>query len=816
MLPLTASLECDCFHCGAPCPRTPAQRWHAVVAGAERTFCCAGCLAVAHTIAGAGLDAFYRNRTGAAAGGPPGHAEAAAACAAAEAAGLVRTLADGRREVALLIDGLTCGACVVLVERWLARQPGVAAASVNYATQRARVAFDPAATKLLPIVEAVAAIGYRAFPYDPARREALARRDARTLLARMAVAWLAMMQVMMFAVPIYLASDGVETQERALLDWASLVLTLPVMLYCAVPFFRGALRDLRAGRPGMDVPVALGLGAAFAASAASTLGMGGPVYYDSVTMFVALLLTARYLELVARQRGGAAIESLARALPAVAERLRSWPQRADTDDVAAAALQYGDLVRVRPGATIPADGDVVDGHSHVEQAILTGEARPLARVPGEPVLAGSVNRDGALVVRVRAAGDATRLAGIARLAERAASARPRVAALADRVAGFFVAALLALALATALAWLVVDASRAFAATFALLVVSCPCALSLATPGALTAAAGALAKRGVVLSRPDALEALAHVTHVVLDKTGTLTDGRFRLVAATGSARMTRDDALAVAASLESASEHPVARALCAAAPAAGGATHVTTVQGQGVEGDVGGVQWRIGRPAFAAALSGAPLSAASDDAVAGSTQIALGDARGIVATFTCADTLRADARALVDGLHARGIVPIVLSGDCAATVAAVAAAVGITDARGDLSPDGKRAAIAALQAGGAVVAMVGDGVNDAPALAQAQVSISLASAAPLAQWTADVVVLAPALMPIADALAHAKRTLAIIRQNLLWAAVYNLVAIPAAAFGLVTPLAAAAGMSLSSLAVVANALRATRWTSSSS
>jgi P-type Cu2+ transporter len=808
-----------CFHCGAQCP--PRFPWVDTADGRERVFCCAGCLAVTQTIEGAGLDAYYRNRmTNAAPRAEGEDAAALRACAAAEAAdGLVRTRGDGAREVALLIDGMTCGACVVLLERWIAKQPGVVDVRVNYATRRARLVYDAAKTTLATIAGATTAIGYRAYPYDPARRETLARRDARSLFARTAIAWLAMMQVMMFAVPVYLADDGVAPEQRALLDWASLALTLPVMLYSAVPFFRGAWRDLRARRAGMDVPVALALGAAFATSAASTLFGGGAVYYDSVTMFVALLLTARYLELAARQRGADAIEALARAMPDVAERLRAWPACADTDTLPSAMLAPGDLVRVRPGATIPADGDIVDGRSLVEEAVLTGESRPRERRCGDAVLAGSVNRDGALIVRVRAAGDATRLAAVARMADAAASARPRVAALADRMAGAFVVGLLLLAAATAAVWLAIEPSRAPAVTFAVLVVSCPCAFSLATPAALTVAAGALARRGVVLARPDAIEALSRVTHVVLDKTGTLTDGHFRLLDVVPCAGVERERALGIAVALEAASEHPVARAICAAAPEgapAPVATGVLAVPGSGVEGTIDGTRWRIGRPAFVAALSRTPIDDRDPPAWAGATIVALGNADGIVATLACADAPRGDAAAFVARLRAQGLVAILLSGDRAATVTAIGAALGLADARGDLSPHDKRAAIAALQDDGAIVAMMGDGINDAPALAQAHVSISLASAAPLAQWSADVVVLAPRLTVVADALAQAKRTLAVIRRNLRWALAYNAIAIPAAAFGFVTPLLAAVGMSLSSLVVVAGALVLSRWTSSSS
>ncbi len=799
----------SCFHCGLANPQP--SRFRALVDGVERDFCCGGCAAVAQTIHAAGLDAFYARRTERA---DRPQAEAADEFSpwddAAAHAGLVR-IDDDRAEASLLLEGIHCGACVWLIESWLARQPGVAEAGANFATRRARVVWDPRATKLSTLLRAVARIGYRAYPYDPARREALARSEARTLLLRMAVALLAMMQVMMFAVPTYVSVDGVEPAHQRLLEWASLTLTLPALLYSAVPFFRGAWRDLRLRRPGMDVPVALGIGAAFGASAWATFSGTGSVYYDSVTMFIALLLVARYLELAARRRSGDAIEAVARARPASAEWLAEWPARNDVETVAATALSAGQFVRVRPGATVPADGIVVEGRAAVEEAVLTGESNPRAKPVGATVLAGSVVRDGTLVVRVEAAGESTRVAAIERLSERALSERPRVARLADRIAAGFVAALLALACVVALVWWQLDPSRALAVTFAVLVVSCPCALSLATPAALAAATGALSRRHVVVAHADAIETLAHATHVVLDKTGTLTFGRLAVEQVLPLPGTTRAEALVMAAALEAASEHPVARALCreAAAVVAPLAREIAIVAGQGVEGVVDGARMRIGRSDFVAALSGA---SPPDDATFAphATLVALGDERGLRALFALADTVRPGARELIAQLRALGIEPIVLSGDRTSTVRAIAHSLGVADARGDLAPEDKRAAVAALQARGAIVAMAGDGINDAPSLAQAQVSIALGSATPLAQWTADVVVLADALPRIAETIAHARRALAVIRQNLGWAFVYNVIAIPAAALGFVTPLAAAVGMSASSLVVVGNALRVAR------
>ena len=808
-----------CYHCGEV--NATRKVWREVVAGASRNFCCAGCLAVAQTIAAAGLENFYASRTQ-----PPARPVADAADEwahwdeSAAIAGLVRDAGPDRREASLLLEGLTCGACVWLLETWLLRQPGVVQARINYANRRAFVAWNPAQARLSSVLRAVSVVGYAAHPYDPARSEALARTERRALLLRMSVALLAMMQVMMFALPGYLSPGSVAPEQLRLLEWAAFVLTLPAIVYSAAPFFRGAWRDVTHGRLGMDVPVALGLGAAFAASVWTTFTGAGAVYYDSVTMFIALLLMARFGELVARQKSGAAIELMARQRPATAERLVAWPADSATSIISAAQLVAGETVLVRPGAIVPADGEIVEGHSHVEEALLTGESLPRARGAGDALLAGSVNRDGPLIVRVRAAGEATRLASVLRLVERAAGARPAVARMADRVAAWFVGGLLLLAVATGIVWWQLDPARALPVTVALLVVSCPCALSLATPAALAAATGALARSGVLLATGDALETLARVTHVVLDKTGTLTTGRVTLADCVTSGTRTRNEAVALAAMVSARSEHPLSCALQAAHSAASATSAVRPavtdfrqLTGEGVEATMDGLRIRVGSPAFVESLSGAMpthMQQFADDEGQQGPLAALGDEQGWRALFIFADALRPDAARLTAELRRLDIVPLILSGDRPASVAHVATQLGIADARGGLSPDEKLVAIAELQARGAVVAMMGDGINDAPALAQAQVSIAVSSATPLAQQAADVVLLTDRIERAATAVDAARRTLRVIRQNLAWAAVYNAVAIPAAAFGLVTPLVAAAGMSLSSLVVVANALRLTR------
>ncbi len=802
-----ATSDARCYHCGEANPAP--SRWRLDLDGAERGFCCAGCRAVAQTIRAAGLESFYTRRTEVAER-PAEEDESTAYALAADAVGLITHVDANQREVSLLLEGVRCGACVWIIEKYLQRVPGVLDVSVNFATRRARVRWDDRKAQFSDLLRAIAAIGYRAYPYDPQRREALARRQSRALLSRMAIAVLAMMQVMMFAVPGYIGASDVERGHQTLLSWASLVLTLPVVFYSASPFFLGAWRDLRARRAGMDVPVALGIAAAFAASAWATLTGQGAVYFDSVTMFVALLLVARWFELRARQKAGDDIEAIAHDMPSTAERLCRYPASSKSETIAAARLVVGDVIRVAAAAAVPADGIVLAGRSSVEEALLTGESWPQVKTVGDNLLAGSINRESPLLVRVTAAGGSTALAALSRLVDRASSQRPRIGRLADDVAGWFVGALLVIACATALIWWHIDSSRALMITFAVLVVSCPCALSLATPAALAAAAGALGRSKILAVRANAIETLSRVTHVVLDKTGTLTTGRVQLVDVAILGACDAAKCLSLAATLEQGSVHPVAIALREASASTVVAADLVAVPGCGVEGTIEGRRYRCGRPAWAGAIHASALPPAAEHIDAARSSVALADGNGWLAWMSFDDTLRPGARGLVETLHRLGLEVSLLSGDRSATTRHVAQAVGIGSCRGEATPEEKCAFIQELQAQGAVVAMVGDGINDAPSLARADVSLTLGSAATLTQWTADVVVLGSDLGRVAVAIDSARRAFRVIRQNLVWAFGYNAIAIPLAAAGYVSPLAASLGMSVSSLIVVGNALRLSR------
>ncbi len=591
----------------------------------------------------------------------------------------------------------------------------------------------------------------------------------------------------------------------------SLLLTVPVVFYSSAPFFRNAWRDLKLRRVGMDVPVALGVGAAFAASIWATLIQSGEVYFDSVTMFVFFLLGGRYLEMTARQKALSVTEALAKLLPAFAQRLPGFPGDRTAEQCVVADLRQGDVVLVRAGDIVPADGRVIEGVSCANEALLTGESKPVAKSPGEPVTGGSVNAESPLIVRIEQVGEGTRLSAIINLMERAATEKPRIVEMADRIASYFVAALLAVAVLVAIGWYIVEPAKALWITVSVLVVTCPCALSLATPIALTVSAGALAKDGLLVTRGHAIETLARATHFVFDKTGTLTTGRMHLVDLRTEGGGDREACVAIAAALEQSSEHPVASALrSAAGNIVPDASNVLSEPGQGLEGLIDGRRYRIGRPSYVLSGGTADSDVARDWMASGDTIIALGCDGACLAYFRIGDEIRPEAGRLVADLKRLGKKIVLLTGDAPAVARRVADKLGIDDVRAGVTPQGKHECVTALQVDGAVVAMVGDGVNDAPVLAQAQVSVAMGGGAQLARTQSDFVLLSENLEHLRHGVYRALKTLVVIRQNLWWSFAYNFVALPLAISGHITPWLAGIGMSASSLLVVLNSLRIQR------
>ncbi len=839
--PIAARREA-CFHCAEPVEPRSARRVD--FDGAARELCCPGCEAVMRGILDAGLDDYYRHRTA-----PAGTRDGAQALSLTldalavydEPEVMERYVRDadgtdgaGDAEVSLAVEGMRCGACVWLLERSVRGMDGVSAASFNFSTGRARVRFDATRVPVSALLRRVAEVGYAARPFDARTREAALTRESRQMLQRLFVAGIAMMQVMMYALPAYLAGAGdIEPAHEQLLRWASLVLTVPVMTYSATPFFSGAWRDLRAGRPGMDVPVSIGLLAAFGASVHATLTMRGEIWFDSIAMFAFLLLGARWLEWRARRRALRAIDDLGAEAPESAEAVASDGR---LERVPVARLAPGMRVRVASGERVPADARVAHGHGAVDLSLLTGESVPVEVSAGADVPGGALVTGTPLELVVTRAASASALSTIERLIERGGAEKPAIVRTADRVAAAFVGVLLAFATLVFVLWWRIDPARAATVAVATLVVSCPCALSLATPAALAAATGRLLRDRLVVTRGHAIETLARVTDVVFDKTGTLTLGRPELVGVVTAPGQDRDAAVALAAALEAGAAHPFAGALRAAASSMsatvpsppddvhhepGGGVAGTLADGTRVR--LGSARWCGLDDAVAAAwraraaheMSGAARTSGSNDAGATSDVFLVREAAdeggdGAVeplARFGFADPVRPEAAAAVAALRARGLRVHLLSGDRRAVVDAVADALGIEARRGEATPADKQATVAALQADGATVLMVGDGINDAPVLALADVSLAVGAATALARTAADVISLAPTLDALERLLAHARRTVRVVRQNLAWAASYNAVAIPAAALGWVPPWAAAVGMATSSLVVAGNALR---------
>jgi len=553
----------------------------------------------------------------------------------------------------------------------------------------------------------------------------------------------------------------------------------------------------------MDVPVSLAIGLAYAASCWATVNQSGQVYFDSVTMFTFFLLAGRFLEMGARQKAGQAAEELVKLLPAMATRITSQGD----ETVAVSELSCGDKVRVKPGDSIPADGVIVEGRSSINESLLTGESHPLAKTINEKVIGGTVNIESPLLIEVQKVGEDTVLASIQRLLDRAQVEKPSIAKMADRVAAYFVAFLLVLVSAVAAWWWQHDPDQAFWIAISLLVVTCPCALSLATPAAMTAATGSLTRLGVLTTRGHALETLAKVTHVVFDKTGTLTKGQLALESTCLVSTLTEQQSLNIAAALELGSEHPVAKVFLQNASTKNALTakEIHAIPGQGVTGLIDDVQYRLGCAAYIADVFDADKI--NLDQTQHATEIFLANDKELLAVFFLSDQLREQARESVQALKALGKKVWLVSGDNKAAVLHVAGQLDISNTRHSMKPEDKLAVIHELQQQGEVVAMIGDGVNDAPVLAAAQVSIAMGGGTQLAQASADMVLLSEHLPHLVDAVKMAKRSINIVRQNLGWALVYNLLALPLASMGYIAPWMAAIGMSASSLVVVLNALR---------
>ncbi|WP_130931683.1 heavy metal translocating P-type ATPase [Pseudomonas sp. Sample_24] len=792
-----------CYHCALPVPS--GSRFTAIVLGEPREFCCPGCQAVAEAIVAGGLESYYQHRSEASANPEALPVQLVDELALYDRADVQQPFVRHQGELAettLLMEGISCAACGWLIEKHLRTLPGVDEARLNLSNHRLHVRWADAQLPLSKILSQLRYIGYVAHPYQADRASEQLASENRLALRQLGVAGLLWFQAMMATMATWPEFNiDLSPELHAILRWVALFLTTPIVFYSCAPFFKGAMRDLRTRHLTMDVSVSLAIGSAYIAGIWTSITGVGELYFDAVGMFALFLLAGRYLERRARERTAAATAQLVNLLPASCLRLSADGQ---SERILLSELQVGDQVLVHPGAVLPADGRILDGQSSVDESLLTGEYLPQARTPGDAVTAGTLNVEGALTVEVQALGQDTRLSAIVRLLDRAQAEKPRLAEIADRAAQWFLLLSLIAAAAIGLLWWELDSSRAFWIVLAMLVATCPCALSLATPTALTAATGTLHKLGLLLTRGHVLEGLNQIDTVIFDKTGTLTEGRLTLRSIRPLGDLDSDQCLALAAALENRSEHPIARAF-GRAPLAAEEVHSTP--GLGLEGVVGDQRLRIGHPGFVCELSGAGVPVMPNEA---GQWLLLGNRHGPLAWFVLDDRLRADAAALLTACKARGWRTLLLSGDSSPMVNSVAAELGIDEARGGLRPDDKLQVLQQLHRDGRKVLMLGDGVNDVPVLAAADISVAMGSATDLAKTSADAVLLSNRLDALVQAFSLARRTRRVIIENLLWAGLYNGLMLPFAALGWITPVWAAVGMSISSLTVVLNALRLTR------
>lgn len=716
------------------------------------------------------------------------------------------SLDSGAHEhVVFAVEGIRCAGCARSIEKAVRALPGIDGVNVNAATARVTVNWQGAATTLPRILHAVNDAGFKAVPLAGAEASTRFRAEQRAALKRVGFASLGMMQSMMYLGALYGASD-ITASMAQLMAIAGMVIVTPVLFYSGAPILLGAWRDLAQRRVGMDVPVALALLLAWAPSVVNTFRGSGEVYFDSVGMFLFFLTAGRFIEMSVRHRGATSAEALARSLPAMVWKLRDDGTREQTT---ADALVRGDRFTVPRGGVIPVDANLADGSAPatLDESLLTGESAAVRRGAGEILRGGSVNVGEALtLVTVHSVGNST-LASIVALQERARGERPRLVRLADRAASWFVGVILVLAVVTAVSWWNVDPTRAFPAVLAVLVVTCPCALSLAMPVALAAATTRLARLGVLVTRADAIERLARIDTVVLDKTGTLTLPSTGITEVKLLNGRSREDVLAIAAALERDSAHPLAAAFREHQSTDVQASDLREEASAGVEGSIDGVRWRLGTREFVDALVDHNVVVALRRPGADDRMLYLGCGQGIVAAFRVGTPLRPEARAAIDALRAQELSVVIASGDHHEAVQDAGRALGITRTHARLSPHDKIWLLEDLRSRGHRAFVIGDGINDGPVLAAAEVSCAMGQGSAIAHSAADLLLVNENLEVLPQAVQVARKAMRVVRQNLTWSLVYNFSAVPAAALGWISPWLAALGMSLSSLAVVLNARR---------
>ena len=765
--------------------------------GQRRQFCCAGCHAVADTIIQNGLADYYRFRTKAASRTEPLPESVAVSLVSFDAPDVLADISHQQgalTEIELSVSGMSCAACAWLIEKHLAQLPSVAKASVNSTTQRCHLSWRATETPLSEILASLAKIGYQASPFVADQEQQHFKRELNQFLKRLAVSGIMSMQVMMLAVALYFGDyTGIEASHQGYLRWISLLLTLPVVLYAALPFVESAWRGIKARQLNMDVPVSLAIYYTFVASSYATLFNTGEVYFESVCMFTFLLQLGKFFEYRARARARDATSNLLKIMPVSATLLQQGKQ----ETVSARRLNTGDVILIKAGETLAADGTVVQGNSSVDESMLTGEYRPISKSVGDSVLAGSINHDGVLQIKVASPLAESRLGQIIALQQQTLSQKPAVLDRTDGLARYFVERLLLIAAATFVLWYFwLDADRAFWVTLSVLVASCPCALSLAAPTAVTCALANLNRKGILIKRSSVLDVLPQLTHIVFDKTGTLTEGRFSVEKTVCyQPDFSPDECLNFIANLEVYSEHPIATAFNRYRKTPLDLEHVEITIGGGISAFYQGKQLSVGSAEFCQVPP-------EPDAM-----VYLTLDHQLLATVSLTDALRPEVPELLTRLRQQGYRLVMLTGDSSEQADALQQQLAFDHMVKGCSPEQKVAQINALVAQGHKVLMLGDGINDNPGFHAAHVSVTLNSGSDLSKNQADVVLLQPSINLLVELLTGSNLAQRVIKQNLAWSVGYNVLIIPLAVAGYVSPYIAVLGMSFSSLLVVSNSLR---------
>ncbi|CAH0539859.1 heavy metal translocating P-type ATPase [Vibrio marisflavi] len=780
----------NCYHCGEEVPSN--TNFQVEILGKQRDMCCPGCQAVAQTIVESGLVSYYQYRTETAdrADLVPEQLQSLANYDNKDIQSeFVRDTEQGQ-EVTLSLSGVSCAACAWLIEKHVNSVAGVSSIRVNTTTNRALVRWDNSQVKLSQILKSIINLGYKASPFEADRQEAEYHQAMKRYLYRLGIAGLATMQVMMLAVALYFeVFSDLDTQFKSYFRWVSLIFATPVLLYSAYPFYISAWRSIKNKTLGMDVPVSVALIFAYVASTYATITQKGEVFFESISMFTFFLLLGRFLEMRARRKAAAASGNLLKLVPAMATTI-------DGEKVTVNSLKIGDRVRVLPGEHIPSDGVLNTVQAYVDESMLTGESIPVLKQAGDKVFAGTLNGEESLELEVKSTKANSMLSGIVKLQEEAQLSKPKIAELADLTARYFVAALLAIASLTWFYWHQHKPDDAFWIMLSVLVATCPCALSLATPTAITCATSKLSQLGILLRKGHVFETLCEVNHLILDKTGTLTEGQITLKNTHCFSGYSKQQCLEIAAALESHANHPIAQAFKKYRSTTIQVSNIENRIGEGVLGEYQGTTVKIGSAAFV--LNDAILDQPN------SVYLSLGNEH--IATFTFHDPLRSDAAEFVEQFKLAGIKTTLLTGDTNANALTVANAVGIENIISSAKPQGKLAYLKQLPQQD-ITLMIGDGINDAPTLSGAHLSVAMGSGTDVAKASADMVLLSDKLEKVLQARRFAIKARKIIRENLMWALGYNLLILPLAVCGFIAPYFAVIGMSASSIIVVSNSLR---------